>query len=313
MVSIVKLGPIPKHVAFIMDGNRRFAKKKGFKLQKGHQEGFSKLEETLDWCLSLGVSTVTTYAFSTENFNRNPEEVRLLMELAREKFDEFATKSEIIEKHGIAVRIFGNTSLLPPEVQLAASRAVLMTRHNKRAVLNVCIPYTSREEMALAVKATVEGVERGELLSNDVNEELIEACLYSGDNPPLDILVRTSGEIRLSDFMLWQSSKDCHIHFIDAFWPDFTFYHMLPSLLDFQSRYHKLEKSRQDNRLAKNYILPSVYMNNQLDVGNDESLSLEMNARIQRVQGFLRGLRQRRMDEAVRLAVEEQEAKAKAN
>ncbi|KAJ3217756.1 hypothetical protein HDU67_007311 [Dinochytrium kinnereticum] len=237
ILSILRLGPVPQHIAFIMDGNRRFAKGKGMVIQKGHQEGFAKLENTLDWCLRLGVKVVSVYAFSTENFNRDPGEVGMLMDLARDKFEDFATKSEVIEKYGIAVKVLGNVSLLPPEVQEAASRAVLMTRNNSGAILNVCIPYTSREEITLAVNSVLKGVESGPLTSSDITPSLIERSLYTGPLPPLDIMIRTSGEIRLSDFLLWQGSQDCHIHYVDAFWPDFSLWDALPALHSFQSHY----------------------------------------------------------------------------
>ncbi|KAJ3101286.1 hypothetical protein HDU97_001526 [Phlyctochytrium planicorne] len=248
-----------------MDGNRRFAKCRGLVVQKGHQEGFSKLENTLDWCLRLGVKVVTVYAFSTENFNRNPTEVQLLMDLAKEKFEEFATKrhySEVIEKFGISVKVLGNVSLLPLDVQEAASRAVFMTQHNNGAILNVCFPYTSREEMALAVESLMDGVRTGQLVPSDISEDLINKSLYTGNMPPLDLMIRTSGEIRLSDFLLWQGSENCHIHYVDAFWPEFSFWDALPALHNYQSHYrprhgknvfgHNCEQSKRIDNYLQN-------------------------------------------------------------
>ncbi|KAJ3195870.1 cis-prenyltransferase [Irineochytrium annulatum] len=234
VLNLLKLGPVPKHVAFIMDGNRRFAQNRGLQVQKGHEEGFSKLEETLDWCIRLGVEVVTVYAFSTENFNRDPEEVRLLMELAKEKFKEFATKSasEVIQKFGISVKVFGNTSLLPEDVRDAASQAVEMTSQYNRATLNICIPYTSREEIALAIRSTVEHMD----LAGELDAEILNKWMYSADSPPLDLLVRTSGEIRLSDFMLWQAASSAEIHFIDTLWPDFSIWDVMFALLKYQAR-----------------------------------------------------------------------------
>jgi hypothetical protein len=148
--------------------------------------------------------------------------------------------SEIIQKHGIAIRVFGNVSLLPPDVQLAASKAIYMTRQNTKAILNICIPYTSREEMTMAIKDVVVGVERNDLKQSDITEEVLEECLYTGlasgmmtqggggggdtleeedesyeymGLPALDMLVRTSGEVRLSDFMLWQVCTDLTVFF----------------------------------------------------------------------------------------------------
>ncbi|KAI8838632.1 Decaprenyl diphosphate synthase-like protein [Chytridium lagenaria] len=147
ILSILKLGPVPKHVAFIMDGNRRYAKGKGMMVQKGHQQGFEKLENTLDWCLRLGVKVVTVYAFSTENFNRDPHEVQLLMDLAGDKFEDFATKrcarslKTRNRRKGVWKRLPS-----PPKGPGSCITGRTMTRNNSGAILNVCIPYTSREK-----------------------------------------------------------------------------------------------------------------------------------------------------------------------
>ncbi|KAJ3067601.1 hypothetical protein HDU98_009197 [Podochytrium sp. JEL0797] len=213
LLNIIRLGPIPKHVAFIMDGNRRFARNRGMEVSKGHAEGADTLEETLDWCLKLGVKTVSVYAFSTENFSRDKEkEVDPIMKLSSEKFRKFASHSELIKKHDIAVRVHGRLSLLPPSVLQAAGLATKMTHSNQNATLNICMPYTSREEILYAVKRLVRGCEDGVLEVDDISEEVLEQCFWTGalgcedgvGGGPLDMLVRTSGEVRLSDFMLWQ-------------------------------------------------------------------------------------------------------------
>ncbi|KAJ1556134.1 hypothetical protein HK405_006458 [Cladochytrium tenue] len=257
-LAALRLGPVPQHVAFIMDGNRRFARARGLgDPSRGHVEGFRSLEETLDWCLSLGVRAVTVFAFSIENFSRDPREVEFLMALVKEKFDEFAQKADIIERHRIAVRVIGNLDLLPPDVLLAASRAVLMTRHNTGAILNVCIPYTSRDELAAAARDVAAGLRAGHILPEDLlpstsdNDRddsgggsgariaspspLFDACLLDARSPPLDILVRTSGEARMSDFLLWQTATSgAALHFVNALWPDFSFWTALPALLRYQ-------------------------------------------------------------------------------
>ncbi|KAJ3407394.1 hypothetical protein HDV05_005472 [Chytridiales sp. JEL 0842] len=273
-----------------MDGNRRFARTRGMHVSKGHTQGFHKLEETLDWCLSLGVKMVTTFAFSTENFKRDPDEVRLLMDLAKEKFEEFATKSDLIAKYGIAIRIFGDVSLLPIDVQLAASRAVFMTRKNTNAILNICIPYTSREEIALAMRSVVEAVELGDLLPTDVCEELIELSLFTGGCPPVDMIVRTSGEVRLSDFLLWQASDNCHIHFVDALWPDFSFWDMLSALLKYQMSYYDLQAAREEIETKREYLLK-------------QNVEMFDEKTIERMKRYLEKLHERRDAEAVALAL----------
>eukprot|EP00042_Codosiga_hollandica_P039162 m.325852 g.325852 ORF g.325852 m.325852 type:complete len:330 (-) comp55565_c0_seq14:95-1084(-) len=204
--SVLRCGPIPRHVAFIMDGNRRFANKMNVQTKKGHALGFEKLKETLEWCLNLGIDMVTVYAFSIENFKRSQSEVDGLMELAVSGFNQLLEQSELIQKHEVCVRIFGDVSLLPHEVQVAVAKCVNLSRANKRAVLNVCFAYTSRDEMTRAARDIVRGVQSGHLLPEDVDEELVELCLDTEAAPEPDLMIRTSGEVRLSDFLLWQVS-----------------------------------------------------------------------------------------------------------
>ncbi|KAJ3085948.1 cis-prenyltransferase [Quaeritorhiza haematococci] len=258
-----KMGPVPQHVGFIMDGNRRFARRLGVKVGAGHMAGFKKLEEILEWCLRLGIQVVTVYAFSIENFKRPPEEVEALMDLAKSKFREFANNSEFIKKHGIRVQVIGALHLLPEDVREAAFNAMKMTKANDRAILNICFPYTSRDEIAQAVSAAVDGVRGSQHLKQlpsadaaeessssciegkadegasaiECTEDLIDQHMFTKGCPPLDVLVRTSGEIRLSDFMLWQCAENCDIHFIDVLWPEFRFWDMFKILVVFQANY----------------------------------------------------------------------------
>ncbi|KAJ3152951.1 hypothetical protein HDU86_005406 [Geranomyces michiganensis] len=217
-----------------MDGNRRYARKAGVQTGVGHAMGSKKLEETLEWCLSLGVQVVTVYAFSIENFKRPAAEVDVLMDLACRKLEEFSNNSAFITKHSIKVKVLGDIALLPTNVRLAATRAERSTRHHAGAVLNICCPYTSRHEMASAVALAARGVREARLVESDLDEELLDRLMMTGGDPPLDVLVRTSGEKRLSDFLLWQVTKSCRVHFLDVLWPDFTFWHMLPVLLAYQ-------------------------------------------------------------------------------
>ncbi|EGF81244.1 hypothetical protein BATDEDRAFT_10818 [Batrachochytrium dendrobatidis JAM81] len=243
-LSILVLGPVPKHVAFVMDGNRRFAKRLHLQPSEGHQLGFKKLEETLDWCMKLGIKVVTVYAFSIENFKRPKEEVDVLMELAERKFGEFVTKSDLVQKHGISIRVIGDTKLLREPVYKAACKVTSETCNNTGAILNICCPYTSQNEILVAMQEVVQGVQSGKVLESDVCEKMIEQCLYTEECPPLDVLVRTSGEARLSDFMLWQAGRDCLLHFPKKLWPEFSFWDMLPILLHYQANYAKIKVSR---------------------------------------------------------------------
>lgn len=204
-IRVVRAGPIPRHVAFIMDGNRRFANKAQLSTAtEGHVHGFDKLAEALQWCLDLGIEEVTVYAFSIENFKRSQAEVDTLMQLARDKFARLMEEKDRLHERGICIRIIGNWSLLPADLQQSMAEATLLTKDNKRAVLNVAFAYTSRDEITNSVAAVVDGVKRGELDSGDISDDLIRRCMYTGESADPDLLVRTSGEARLSDFLLWQ-------------------------------------------------------------------------------------------------------------
>ncbi|XP_070568690.1 dehydrodolichyl diphosphate synthase complex subunit DHDDS-like isoform X2 [Ptychodera flava] len=209
--NVLKCGPVPKHVAFIMDGNRRFARKSHIQRHEGHVKGFDKLADTLEWCLDLGITEVSVYAFSIENFKRSKDEVDGLMELARQKFARLMEEKDSIQKYGVCVRVLGDISMLPKDVQELISEAVEFSKNNDRAILNVCFAYTSRHEMTTAVKELATGVEEGLLRPSDVSEHLLEKCLYTSHSADPDLLVRTSGEVRLSDFLLWQKGKEANL------------------------------------------------------------------------------------------------------
>ncbi|CAG8699504.1 932_t:CDS:2 [Dentiscutata erythropus] len=250
LIKILKQGPIPQHLGFIMDGNRRFARKMNYKqVVEGHFMGYDKLQEVLDICLHLGVKVVTIYAFSIENFKRPKEEVDTLMELAKNKFVELCEKSQLVNKYDVCVRILGNIALLPVDVQEAAKKAVDATKHNTGSILNICVPYTSKDEITSSIKSVIKSVENGHMQIRDINEEIIENYLYTYGSPLLDILIRTSGEIRLSDFLLWQCHKNCYIHFVNCFWPEFSLWEMLPIILEYQLNYKSLKEKRSKSGL----------------------------------------------------------------
>lgn len=208
-VKIIRSGSVPRHVAFIMDGNRRYANKAHLNsVTDGHIRGFDKLAEALQWCSELGIEEVTVYAFSIENFKRSRDEVDTLMQMAREKFERLMAEKDRLNEKGICIRMIGNWSLLPIDLQQCMADAVLLTKHNKRAILNVAFAYTSRDEMCNSIATIIEGVQCGDLKPNDISDELIRRCMYTGESSDPDLLVRTSGESRLSDFLLWQVSDE---------------------------------------------------------------------------------------------------------
>ncbi|EKX39223.1 dehydrodolichyl diphosphate synthase, partial [Guillardia theta CCMP2712] len=234
---VLRCGPIPKHVAFIMDGNRRSGGSRRMKRlsegQEGHAYGFLQLKECLKWCLDLGIKVVTVYAFSLENFKRSAVEVETIMKLAEEKLNELAEERGFLDRHGIKVQILGDLDVLPQHVKAAACRAMKVSEHHEQAVLNICIAYTSLANMA-------EAVEDGTLKPDDVTDELFSESLYTRPVSQVDLLVRTSGETRLSDFLLWQSACAC-VQFQPVLWPDFSLWHLASAILQYQRSFSDLQ------------------------------------------------------------------------
>ncbi|XP_018576535.1 dehydrodolichyl diphosphate synthase complex subunit DHDDS [Anoplophora glabripennis] len=240
-INVLKCGPVPKHIAFIMDGNRRYAKKTKVEKTEGHSKGFEKLAECLQWCKELGVKEVTVYAFSIENFKRSEDEVNALMQLAKEKFQKLLEEKDKLMTNGVCIRVIGNLSLLPPDFRKLIAEAVLSTKDNKKAILNVAFSYTSRDEIATSMKEIVGGVDNHEINVEDIDENLISQCLYTNQSPDPEVLVRTSGEVRLSDFLLWQTSNT-EICFAKVLWPEFCVWHLLACVFKYQRCYSDLQK-----------------------------------------------------------------------
>ncbi|TCD66805.1 cis-prenyltransferase [Steccherinum ochraceum] len=238
LLSILAAGPIPQHVAFVMDGNRRYARMHHQEVQQGHAEGYVALRRMLEICMRLGVRCVSVYSFSIENFKRSPKEVEALMDLAEEKLIELCQHGELLEEYGVRLNVVGKKELLPVRVQLAVEKAEHLTAKNDRSILNLCMPYTSRDEMATAVQFAVQEALENDDQDAEITEKDIDAHLMTtlAGSPPLDILVRTSGVKRLSDYLLWQCSENTQIQFSSAYWPDFGLWDFLPILLDFQRK-----------------------------------------------------------------------------
>lgn len=244
--NVIKAGQLPQHVAIIMDGNRRFAKKVNCERSKGHEKGFEKLTEVLEWCFDLGIPEVTVYAFSIENFKRSQDEVDGLMELAKQKFDRLMEEKEMIQKHGVCVRALGDLTMLPEDLQRSVAKVVKFSQNNTKATLNVCLAYTSRHEITNAVKSMAEGVELGLIKPSDVSESLLEKCLYTSPSPHPDILIRTSGEVRFSDFLLWQCSYSS-LSFLKVLWPEFSVWDFYGAILSFQWNYNTFKEAVDSN------------------------------------------------------------------
>ncbi|KAK5118859.1 hypothetical protein LTR62_000068 [Meristemomyces frigidus] len=333
LINTLKCGPIPQHIAFVMDGNRRYARTHKLETVEGHHLGFEALARILEVCYKSGVKVVTIYAFSIENFKRSRYEVDGLMDMAKLKLVQMSQHGELFDRYGASVRILGDRTLVRQDVLEQVNRAVEMTKHNEQAVLNVCFPYTSREEITRSIRETVRefstptqrvkgqrgfsethvlrnlrrshlssvmeeerprkhDVSKSDEYHNDADsseisdqedldasttlqhsssqtshspsptlnpstgkaspvrrkqpahfrdpETLTEAHLdkntYTFPAPPLDLLIRTSGVYRLSDFMLWQCHEGTEMKFLDCLWPEFDLWQFLPTLLEWQWR-----------------------------------------------------------------------------
>ncbi|KAI9838264.1 MAG: hypothetical protein M1819_005532 [Sarea resinae] len=361
VIGALRQGPIPQHVAFVMDGNRRFARSHQIETVEGHNLGFEALARILEVCYKSGVKVVTIYAFSIENFKRSKYEVDALMEMAKVKLSQLAQHGDLLDRYGASIRILGQRELVKADVLEAMDRAVSLTSHNKQAILNVCFPYTSRDEITTAIRGTVLDYSKplpslqrpfseshitqnirsrnfktsalpsldekpyqsfpasadSTAPSSDAEEEnederadgeegeaeeeeedstttassttlspdtppsttaaattaanttasnklahapssdptypdpetitpaTLNAHMFTAGMPPLDLLVRTSGVERLSDFMLWQCHQDTDLVFLSCLWPEFDLWHFLPVLVEWQWR-----RKRADEKVS---------------------------------------------------------------
>lgn len=226
---------MPKHVAIIMDGNRRFSRIQGnIGAVEGHKKGRDALERVLDWCVDLGIEIVTAYAFSTENFKRPPEEVKGLMKLFKENFEGISRNRKIHENE-VRVKAVGNLELLPDDVREAIRIAEESTaKYNKRLV-NIAIGYDGRMEIIDAIKKIAKEVEDKKIDPDDIDEEVVNKNLYTAGLEDPNLIIRTSGEERLSGFLLWQSSYS-ELYFCDSLWPQLRKVDFLRALRSYQQR-----------------------------------------------------------------------------
>jgi len=232
-VKVLRQGRVPRHVAVIMDGNRRFARQAGQEVISGHRAGFEKLAETLQWCREIGIREVTVYAFSIENFNRAEAEVSDLLNLARDKFVKLLEEADKLNEAGVRVRILGNLSYLPADLRETVTEVERVTEANTESLLNIALSYTAREEITHAVRELAVSLAEDRVTEDEVTEARLERLLYTSDSPAVELLIRTSGETRLSDFMLWQASKSI-TYFSPVLWPEFSLWQLLLGVFFFQ-------------------------------------------------------------------------------
>ncbi len=226
---------MPKHVALIMDGNRRFSKLQGnIDVVKGHEIGVDTLEKVLDWSIELGIEIITAYAFSTENFNRPQHEVEGLMNLFVVNFKRLVTH-EKIHKNEVRVKVVGRTELLPDNVKEAIHDAEESTKHYTKRLFNIAIGYDGRLEIIDSFKKIIKDVQDGKISIDDVDEDLVSQNLYTEGLDDPNLIIRTSGEERLSGFLLWQSSYS-ELYFCETLWPELRKVDFIRAIRSYQAR-----------------------------------------------------------------------------
>jgi len=223
---------LPRHIAVIMDGNGRWAKGRSLPRVMGHREGVEALKRMLRLCSDWGVGALTAYAFSTENWNRPGEEVSFLMTLFERVL---ARELEALEKEQVRIRFLGDLSPLPLGLQQLIADATARTAANTGIHFNVCTNYGSRAELVRAAKRLAERAANGELDPSAIDEELLSSELHTAGELDPDLLIRTSGEQRISNFLLWQLAY-AELHITDVLWPDFDEQALVAALLDYQGR-----------------------------------------------------------------------------
>ncbi|MGL6341052.1 MAG: isoprenyl transferase [Waterburya sp.] len=228
----LNLTKLPEHVAVIMDGNGRWAKKRGLPRIEGHRRGANTLKEMLRYCKNLGIKTLTAYAFSTENWGRPTGEVNFLMTL----FEKLLQKElREMEAEEVCINFIGDITPLPPSLKQEMYHSMERTKNNQGVFFNVAINYGSRHEIVKACQKLAEKVQKGELTSDQIDEGAIARHLYTSASSDPDLLIRTSGEMRLSNFLLWQLAYT-EIYVTDTLWPDFNQQQFDRALMSFQQR-----------------------------------------------------------------------------
>ena len=235
---------IPRHVAIIMDGNGRWAKQRGLARHLGHQQGVEAVKLVTEMCVSLGVKYLTLYTFSTENWNRPTDEVAALMGLVLTSLEE-----EIFMKNNVRFNMIGDASRLPDNVLKRIRQTEQHTAENSAMTMTIAMSYSSRWELTEAAKGIARDAVAGKLQVNDITEDTVSHYLTTADMPDPDLLIRTGGEVRISNYLLWQCAYS-EFYFCNTFWPDFDGEALCKAIVDFQSRerrYGKTSEQINDN------------------------------------------------------------------
>ena len=240
LIEEIKQNNIPEHVAVIMDGNRRFAKELGLPPNAGHLFGRDKIEEVLEWCFDLGIKNLTIYAFSTENFDRESNEVRTLMNLCKKELER-ASKDSRIHKNEVRIRVLGQLNSLPKDIAKSAQYVMNETKDYDKYSFNIALAYGGREEILQAIQNIAKDVKNDKLKIEDIKEPIISKYLYTNGIPDPDLILRTSGEERISNFLLWQLAYS-ELYFSDVYWPAFQKRDFLRAIRTCQQRKRRFGK-----------------------------------------------------------------------
>ena len=226
---------MPKHIAIIMDGNRRWAKSKGKPISFGHKEGAKTLEKIVRYANKIGLEYITVYAFSTENWKRAEEEVKALMMLLQNYLDEYSKRADT---ENIKVKILGDITQLSDGMQKSIIKCMERTKDNTGVTFNIALNYGGRDEIIKAIKSIASDVQNGKTEINEIDEKMVSNNLYTKGQPDPDLLIRTSGELRLSNFLPWQLVYSEFL-FIDKNWPDFNEEDLDKAIIEYQKRTRK--------------------------------------------------------------------------
>lgn len=226
---------LPRHVGIIMDGNGRWAKKRGLPRYKGHVEGAKTFRKIGEFAGDLGIECLTFYAFSTENWKRPPEEVKAIMDLFREYLKELDDRKAENEEKGIHVNFIGDRTGIPKDILAMMKHSERITAKKNHVILNIAINYGGRQEILHSVKALAKEVEKGKLKAKDITMDMIDDHLYTAGLPDPDLIIRPSGEYRISNFLLWQSAYS-EFWYSDVLWPDFTEENFVEALRAYEHR-----------------------------------------------------------------------------
>lgn len=224
-----------KHIAIIMDGNRRWAKKNNMPVKLGHKQGAETLKKIVRYANKIGIKYMTVYAFSTENWKRSKEEVDALMSLLENYLDQFSREAD---DENIVIRVLGDEEALSESLRNKINEVVSATKDNTGIIFNIALNYGGRNEIVSATKNICKDVKNGLIKPEDITEKMFSSYLYTKDDPDPDLLIRTSGEIRLSGFLPWQSVYS-EFYFTDVLWPDFTEKNLDEAIAEYNKRNRK--------------------------------------------------------------------------